>query len=165
VNRAPRTGPRLVAERKRKRKRERERERRGRRPPTPPTPPTPPPAPVRRVGGGGDIIGQQRPLKTPRTPRTLPLSSLWQNRLPLVAPPPPTPTPLATEMTTPVILYSSTTLFALISPPLMSYGDTRRPTSSIPSPRPYRVAIKVGHLFFPLHVRGFIYTLIYYYRR
>jgi hypothetical protein len=33
------------------------------------------------------------------------------------------------------------------------------------APRPYRVAIKVSNLFFPLYVRAGIYILIYYYNR
>src|SRR5271155_5678129 len=66
------------------------------------------------------------------------LSSLWRSRLPLIDP----LTLLTREMRTPVILCSSTTLFALISPLLMSYGSIRLHRSSI-VPQGHRVAIKV----------------------
>jgi len=162
VNRAPRTGPRLVAERKRKRKRKRERERKE----------------------TADTVDTTAEASKKRRKRRR------HNRIPEASEDAEDAEDAAAQQLIAEQAAAGRSADADADADAISDGDedasdlvlqyntVRGYISAInelwehqtahklhSAPRPYRVAIKVGNLFFPLYVRPGIYTLIYYYRR
>ena len=156
MNRAPRTGPRLVAERKRKRKRKRKRERE--RKETADTADTAADASKKRrrhnripeaSEDAEDAAAQQLIAEQAAAGRSAAADADAIND--------------GDEDASDLVLqYNTVRSYISAINELWEHQTAHKLHSA---PRPYRVAIKVGNLFFPLYVRARIYTLIYYYRR
>ncbi len=156
MNRAPRTGPRLVAERKRKRKRERERKE------TADTVDTTAEASKKRrkrrrhnripeasedAEDAEDAAAQQLIAEQAAAGRSADADAISDGD---------------EDASDLVLQYNTVRGYISAINELWEHQTAHKLHSA---PRPYRVAIKVGNLFFPLYVRPGIYTLIYYYRR